>query len=490
MPIFDKPLINLPNDYRLSLRLSEQGTVSSVGDGIVWVKGLPSAMMDEVLYLEDGSTALVFLLEPNRIGAVLLNQQAELSSGIQVRRSQRKLDIGVGDQLLGRIIDPLGRALDGKAQPVLEQRGLLDIPSPAILDRDFVSCPLYTGSRIIDTQIPIGKGQRQLIIGDGGLGKTALALDAILRQRDENVLCVYVAIGQTRSSVATVIDTLKQHDALAYTTLVVAEANELSGCRYLAPFAGCAIAEHWMQRGLDTLIIYDDLSQHAQTYRELSLLLRRPPGREAYPGDIFYLHSRLLERSTVLAADHGGGSMTALPIIETKQGEISSYIPTNLISITDGQIYLEQNLFAAGILPAIDVTRSVSRIGGKAQHPVIKKEAGRIRLDYLQFLELENFTRFGTRLEETMEKALQRGRMLRKILNQDRLRPTSAEGQLAWLIAYNEHLFDVIDLSDIGSLIQQLERQVKLSQLTLNSDRKQWLDFINTWMVHRDSAEQ
>lgn len=469
------PLLDIPADYRLGLRISEQGTVISVGDGIVWIVGLPSAMMDEVLYLDDGSIALVFMLDVHRIGAVVLIQSLALASGVAVRRSGRRLDMGVGDALLGRIVDPLGRPLDDKPTPEYARRGLMDIPSPAILDRDFVSRPLYTGNRIIDTLIPIGKGQRQLIIGDGGLGKTSLAIDTILRQRGENVLCIYVCIGQTRSSVATVVDILERHDAMVYTTLVVAEANELPGCRYLAPFAGCAIAEYWMQRGRDTLIIYDDLTEHAQAYRELSLLLHRPPGREAYPGDIFYLHSRLLERSTVLAPERGGGSMTALPIVQTRQGEISAYIPTNLISITDGQIYLDQKLFAAGVLPAIDVTRSVSRIGGKAQHPAIKKEAGRIRLDYLQFLELEAFTRFGTRLEPAMEQKLQRGRVLRRILAQDRLAPVSAESQLAWLIAYNEHLLDQVAPAAVPHMLQQLDRIINAAGLRLDQPREQWL---------------
>jgi len=472
--------LHLPENYRFGLRLSEQGTVISIGDGIVWVRGLPSAMMDEVLLMEDDSTALVFLLEPNRVGAILLHQGPTLASGIRATRTGRRLDIGVDETLLGRVIDPFGAPLDGKTAPEIKHRGLLEAPSPAILDRDFVRCPLYTGNRIIDTMIPIGKGQRQLIIGDSGLGKSSLALDTLLRQQGENVLCIYVAIGQTRSSVATILDTLKRHDALSHTVLVVAEANELSGCRYLAPFAGCAIAEAWMRRGRDTLIIYDDLSQHAQSYRELSLLLHRPPGREAYPGDIFYLHSRLLERSTVLAPEQGGGSMTALPIVETKQGEISSYIPTNLISITDGQIYLEQKLFSAGVLPAIDVTRSVSRIGGKAQHVAMKKKAGSIRLEYLQFLELEAFTRFGTRLEPAMEAKLVRGRILRQIFVQERLHPVSAQAQMAWLTGYNEHLFDPIPPAEVPQMLQRLEREADSSGLTLDSTQEQWLHMVRS----------
>jgi len=471
---------HLPDTYRFGLRLSEQGTVISIGDGIVWVKGLPSAMMDEVLLMEDDSTALVFLLEPHRVGAILLHQGPNLASGIRATRTGRRLDIGVDETLLGRVIDPFGAPLDGKSAPDIRHRGLLEAPSPAILERDFVRRPLYTGNRIIDTMIPIGKGQRQLIIGDSGLGKSSIALDTLLRQHGENVLCIYVAIGQTRSSVATILDILKRHDALSHTVLVVAEANELSGCRYLAPFAGCAIAEAWMRRGRDTLIIYDDLSQHAQSYRELSLLLHRPPGREAYPGDIFYLHSRLLERSTVLSPEQGGGSMTALPIVETKQGEISSYIPTNLISITDGQIYLDQKLFSAGVLPAIDVTRSVSRIGGKAQHVAMKKKAGSMRLEYLQFLELEAFTRFGTRLEPAMEIKLARGRVLRQIFIQERWHPVSAEAQMAWLTAYNEHLFDTIPPSEISQLLLRLEREAESSGLTLDSSQEQWLSKVRS----------
>jgi F-type H+/Na+-transporting ATPase subunit alpha len=468
-----------PADYQFALRITEQGTIHSVGDGIIWVQGLPSVMMDEVLHIADGSTALVVLLDRDKVGAILLHQSPELASGIVVTRSGHRLDIATGDELSGRVVDPLGVVLDGGSPLLGTTRGLLEVDSPAILARDFVQRPLYTGNRIIDSQIPIGKGQRQLIIGDSGLGKSSLAIDTILRQRGENVLCIYVCIGQTRSSISTVIDTLKRYDALQYTTLVVAEANELSGCRYLAPFAGCAIAEAWMQQGRDTLIIYDDLTQHAQAYRELSLLLHRPVGREAYPGDIFYLHSRLLERSTVYAPDQGGGSMTALPIVETKQGEISAYIPTNLISITDGQIYLDQKLFAGGVLPAIDVTKSVSRIGGKAQHKAIKKEAGRIRLDYLQFLELESFTRFGTKLEAVMEEKLERGRLLRAILAQDRFAPVSAKGQLAWLIAYNEALLDKTPRENMSVLLTRLEEAAEQSGLNLDSDRSEWLALLN-----------
>ncbi len=464
--------------YHFSLRLSETGIVDSVGDGIVWIHGLATVMMDELLRLEGGTTALVFQLGERQIGAILLEQQQEVSSGMTVRRTYRQLGIGTGDALLGRVINPLGRPLDGKPAAETSTNGLLDITSPPIIDRDFVTEPMYTGNKIIDTLVPVGRGQRQLIIGDDGLGKSALALDAIIHQARQGVYCIYVLVGQTRSSVAATLETLRSHGAMSNTVVVVAEANELPGIRYLAPFSGCAIAETWMRAGRHTLIVYDDLTKHAQAYRELSLLLHRPPGREAYPGDIFYLHSRLLERSTMLAPAKGGGSMTALPIVETKQGEISAYIPTNLISITDGQIYLEQKLFSAGTLPAIDVTRSVSRIGGKAQHPAIKREAGRIRLDYLQFLELEVFTRFGTKLEPAMQEKIRRGQLLRKMLLQDRLGPLSATSQLAWLIAYNERLLDDEAPQNLQHLLQQLCDCLAQSDMPLSAPRENWVEAV------------
>jgi F-type H+-transporting ATPase subunit alpha len=330
--------------------------------------------------------------------------------------------------------------------------------------------------------IPIGKGQRQLLIGDEGLGRSSIALDTVINQRNQDVYCVYVLIGQKRSTVVNTIDTLRKYGALEYTTIVVAEASSLPGLQHLAPFAGCAVAEFWMQQGQNVLVIYDDLSTHAKTYRELSLLLRRPPGREAYPGDIFYMHARLLERATCLDAAHGGGSMTALPIVETKLGEIAAYIPTNLISITDGQIYLDHSLFAGGFRPAIDIARSVSRIGGQAQHPCIKEEAGRMKLDYLQFLELEVFTRFGARLEATMEATIRHGRVLREILKQDRLSPLPAIFQLAWLIAFNDGLFEDLDLDAIPSLLVTLEEAVQRSMLNLDSPREEWSAAVANWL--------
>lgn len=467
--------------YRFGLRLSERGRVVGIGDGIAWVRGLPGAQLDEMVRFADGSTGLVFQLGAELLGAILLCQTHGLTAGMDVYHAGRGLTTGVGEALLGRIVDPLGTPLDGLPPPELREFRALESPAPTILERDFVSEPLYTGNKIVDALIPVGKGQRQLLIGDDGVGKSALAIDAILNQRGRGVLCVLVLIGQPRSAVATTLEMLRAQGALDYTVLVVAEANALPGFRYLAPFAGCAIAEHWMRAGRDTLIVYDDLSRHAQAYRELSLLLQRPPGREAYPGDIFYLHSRLLERSTVLGAAQGGGSMTALPIIETRQGEISAYIPTNLISITDGQVYFDSRLFAAGMLPAIDIGRSVSRIGGKAQHPAIKAAAARIRLDYLQFLELELFARFGTKLEAAMEEKLRRGRLLRELLKQDRLAPLSETMHLAWLLAYGEGFLDRPE--DLGELCQRLFAAVRDAGLDLDAPRDEWLALLRRTLV-------
>jgi F-type H+/Na+-transporting ATPase subunit alpha len=469
-------------DYRFGLRLTEQGTIVSIGDGIAHVRGLPSAAMDEVLRFGDASQALVFSLDPETIGAILLEQGGALTAGAAAFLTGERLGIPVGDAFLGRVVDPLGTPLDGGPPPPASARRDLDVLSPPIVARDFVDAPLYTGNKIVDTLIPIGKGQRQLLIGDNGLGKSAFALDAVLNQKDRGILCVYVLVGQRRSSVVGTIETLRAGGALGHTVVVVAEATTTPGLKYLAPFAGCALAEFWLGRGRDTLIVYDDLTAHAEAYRELSLLLRRPPGREAFPGDIFYLHSRLLERSTRLAATHGGGSMTALPIVATREGEIAAYIPTNLISITDGQVYFDANLFAAGQLPAIDVTRSVSRIGGKAQHPRIREEAGRMKLDYLQFLELEVFTRFGARLEATMEAKIARGRVLRELLKQDRLSPLSIEFQMAWLVAFNAGLFDGLGAAGIAEALALLAAQLPGSTLTLDDSHDRWRARIEAWL--------
>lgn len=474
------------DNYQPGLRIHEQGEVVSVGDGITWITGLPSAAMDDVLLFADGSLGMVFDLNENIIGAVLLHETDSLTAGTSVQRSGRTLSVPVGDGLLGRVVDPLGTPLDGGDTPTHTRWQPLEAQSPPIVARDFVHRPLYTGIKIIDTMVPIGRGQRQLLIGDEGLGRSAVAIDTVINQRGQNIYCVYVLIGQKRSTVVNTLETLKTFGAMEYTTLVVAEASGLPGLQQLAPFAGCAIAEFWMQQGRDVLVVYDDLSSHARTYRELSLLLRRPPGREAYPGDIFSVHARLLERATCLNPSHGGGSMTALPIVETKLGEIAAYIPTNLISITDGQVYLDRNLFAGGFRPAIDIALSVSRIGGQAQHPRIKEEAGHMKLDYLQFQELEVFTRFGARLEASMEAAIRRGQLLRELLKQEQLSPLPAICQLAWLVAFNNHLLDDIEHEQALKYLQHLYERARASDLNLDSDREAWQSAVSNWLSEKD----
>ncbi len=470
------------NRYQPGLRTHERGSVVAVGDGIAWVAGLPSAAIEDILLFADGSQGMVFDLAEDRIGVVLLRDTTGLTAGTTVELAGRGLGIPAGDTLLGRIVDPLGSPLDGDPPPADTVWQALEAPSPPVVARDFVHRPLYTGIKIIDTLIPIGQGQRQLLIGDSGLGRSSIALDTVINQRGRDVYCVYVLAGQKRSTVVNTIATLREYHALEYTTVVVAEASSLPGLQHLAPFAGCAVAEYWMQRGRDVLVVYDDLSAHAINYRELSLLLRRPPGREAYPGDIFSVHARLLERATCLNAGHGGGSMTALPIVETRLGEIASYIPTNLISITDGQIYLDRGLFTGGFRPAIDIALSVSRIGGQAQHPRIKEEAGRMKLDYLQFLELEIFTRFGARLEPSMEAAIRRGRLLRSILKQGRLAPLPVTFQLAWLVAFNDGYLDASEGGEVDTQLAALESAVQHSPPGLDSPREEWSQAIAEWL--------
>jgi len=470
------------------MRMRERGRIVSVGDGVAWISGLPSAAIDELVVCDDGSKARVFDLSDDLIGVLLLHATDKLAAGTEVRHSTGTLSVPVGDSLVGRIVDPLGRALDGRSLPAAGLSRPVESDAPPIIARDFVHEPLYTGIRVIDAMIPVGKGQRQLLIGDEGLGRSSIAIDTVINQKDKNVVCVYVLIGQKRSTVVNTIETLREFGAMEYTSVVVAEANALPGLLHIAPFAGCAIGEYWMRQGRNVLIVYDDLSTHARTYRELSLLIRRPPGREAYPGDIFSIHARLLERATCLGAEHGGGSLTALPIIETLEGEIASYVPTNLISITDGQVFLDRSLFEAGFRPAVDVRRSVSRIGGEAQHPKIKKEAGRMKLDFLSFLELEVFTRFGARLEASVEETIARGRLLREILKQDRLQPVSPVLQLAWLIAFNDRRLDHVEPGDASKTLAALADNVAGSSLDLESPREEWASAIAGWFP--EPAEQ
>jgi len=471
-------------DYNFRLRLREQGEVLSVGDGIAWIGGLPSAALDQLVTFDDGgnSRGLLFNLSEKQIGAIILDNSDRIASGMRVALSESSLAIPVGDALLGRIVDPLCSPLDGLEQPRLDDLRAIDVRSPSIADRDEVHDPLYTGDTVVDTMLPIGRGQRQLLIGDHGLGKTSLALDAVVNQRDGDLICIYVLIGQRRSEVISVIETLRTTGALARSVVVVAEASATTGLQYIAPYAGCAIAEYWMHAGRDTLVVYDDLTRHAEAYRSLSLLLRRPPGREAYPGDVFFLHSRLLERATVLAPKLGGGSLTALPIIDTQEGEIAAYIPTNLISITDGQTYFSHDLFSAGFLPAIDVTKSVSRVGGRAQASAVRVEAGRMRLEYLQFLELERFARLGTRLEPTTAARIRRGRLLREILRQERLTPRSIAAQLGSMIAFNDGLLDSLKPENVRKTLDRFEEEIRASGLSLESPRPEWSSKLREWL--------
>ena len=425
--------------------LREVGTVTSVGEGIARVKGLPSVQSEELLQFRGGIQGMAFNLDPAEVGVILLDESTRLDAGDEVHRTGRVLDVPVGEGLLGRVVDPLGRPLDEQGPIHAAERWPIEREAPPIMHRAPVRTPLQTGLKAVDALLPIGRGQRELILGDRQTGKTAVALDTILNQRDTEVVCVYCAIGQRSAAVAGVMADLTEHGALDYTTVVVAGGDDPPGLQFAAPYAATSMAEYFMEHGRDVLIVYDDLTRHAQAYRELSLLLRRPPGREAYPGDIFYIHSRLLERSTRLRPEHGGGSLTALPIVETEAQNMSAYIPTNLISITDGQIVLSPSLFQKGILPAVDVGRSVSRVGGKAQLPAYRAVTGELRLTYSQFQELEAFARFGTRLDEETRQTLRRGRRLREVLKQDQYAPMPVAEQLAVLLAATEGVFDDIE---------------------------------------------
>lgn len=425
----------------------ETGYVTSVSAGIVKVSGLPGVGFEELLKFSDHLFGIAYNIDETEIGVILLGEDALLNVGDEVQRTHRVMDIPVGDALLGRIINPLGEPEDGGAPIISQQRLPIERTATAIMDRAAVAVPLQTGIKVIDALIPIGRGQRELILGDRQTGKTAIAIDAIINQAGKNVLCVYCAIGQRASSVAKVIASLKEKGAMEYTVVVVTEGNDPPGLKYIAPYAATSIAEYFMEQGRDVLIVYDDLTHHARAYRELSLLLRRPPGREAFPGDIFYIHSRLLERSTHLSDDLGGGSLTALPIIETEAQNIAAYIPTNLISITDGQIYLSPKLFELGILPAVDVGKSVSRVGGKAQLSGYRSVTGNLKLAYAQFEELENYARFGTRLDEHTRKTIEHGKRIRSWLVQHQFHAFSVAEQIVVLLALTEGCFDTIPVA-------------------------------------------
>lgn len=444
----------------------EIGRVTSIAAGIAKVSGLPNIGFEEVLKFPGGIEGIAFNVDETEIGVVLLGNYWKLHAGDTVERGGHVVDVPVGDRLLGRIIDPTGRPLDGLGPLLSGTRLPVERPATHIIDRAPVTVPLQTGIKVIDALIPIGRGQRELILGDRQTGKTAIAIDTILNQRDKNVLCVYCAIGQRASGVAKVIATLRENGALDYTVVVVTEGSDPPGLAYIAPYAATSIAEYFMEQGRDVLVVYDDLTHHARAYRELSLLLRRPPGREAFPGDIFYIHSRLLERATHLRPELGGGSMTALPIIETEAQDISAYIPTNLISITDGQIYLSPALFELGVLPAVDVGKSVSRVGGKAQCAAYRAVASDLKLAYAQFEELETFSRFGARLDEATLRLIEHGRRIRACFKQQESSPLSMPAQIAVLLALTAGLFDNVPSSQMADA----ERAVRAAAATLRDE--------------------
>lgn len=439
----------------------EVGEVVFVGRGIVEIKGLPSVGSEELVRFAGGRLGMAFNLDSDQVGVVLLDSGAKPEAGDEVRRTGRVLDVPVGRGLLGRVVDPSGRPLDGGRGLGPMERRAIEQPAPGVMDRAAVTTPLHTGLKVVDALIPVGRGQRELIVGDRQTGKTTVALDAILAQRGTGVIAVYCAIGQRGAAVAKAIALLRRHDAMDRTVVVATTGSDTPGLQFVAPYAATAIAEWFMQQGHDVLIVYDDLTRHARSYRELSLLLRRPPGREAYPGDIFYVHSRLLERATRLGAHKGGGSLTAFPVVETQAQNISAYIPTNLISITDGQIYLSPRLFHQGVLPAVDVGRSVSRVGGRAQLPAFRAVAGNLRLAYSQFEELERFARYGARLEGRRRQSLERGRRVREVLKQHEHDPVTPGEQVAVLLAVVEGVFDAVAISDMAAAQLAVRRQVR-----------------------------
>ena len=464
------------DEFRLLAKSSEVGTVKSIGDGIAVVEGLEHAAYGEILMFDNGIKGMVQDLRRNETGCILFDNADDISAGSKVARTGKTAGVPVGDAFLGRVVDALGRPIDGGDAIPADGYRPVEEPAPGIIDRQSVDTPMETGLLSIDAMFPIGRGQRELIIGDRQTGKTAIALDAMLNQKGKNVICVYVAIGQKASSVAQLVENLRKRDAMDYCVVVSATAGEADTMQYIAPYAGCAMAEYYMHKGRDVLIVYDDLSKHAIAYRAMSLLLERAPGREAYPGDVFYLHSRLLERSAHLSDKLGGGSMTALPIIETQAGDISAYIPTNVISITDGQIFLETDLFHAGVRPAINVGLSVSRVGGAAQLGAMKQVAGRLRMDLAQYRELASFAQFGSDLDKATRDTLARGSRMTELLKQPQYAPMDAADQVAVLFAAGEGYTDTIAVEDVpryaDALLARIHRTYPELHALVHSGKK------------------
>ncbi|HUY21951.1 MAG TPA: F0F1 ATP synthase subunit alpha [Acidimicrobiales bacterium] len=454
-------------DYTPEVSTEQVGRITEVGDGIARISGLPRAAVNELLEFEDGTLGLALNLDEDTIGAVILGSDQHLEEEALVRASGRILSVPVGDGLLGRVVNPLGEPIDGKGPIASTETRRLEVQAPGIVDRQPVKEPMQTGIKAIDAMTPIGRGQRELIIGDRKTGKTTVAIDTIINQKGHGVKCIYVAIGQKGSSVAQTVATLAAHGALEYTVVVSAAASEPAPFKYLAPYSGCAMGQHWMEHGEHALIVYDDLSKQAEAYRQLSLLLRRPPGREAYPGDVFYLHSRLLERAAKLSDARGGGSLTALPIIETKGGDVSAYIPTNVISITDGQIYLESELFYAGVRPAMNVGISVSRVGGSAQVKAMRSVAGTLKIDLAQFRELEAFATFGSELDKVSQAQLDRGYRLTELLKQPQNAPMPVEEQVMVIYAGSNGWVDDVPVPEVRRFEAELVEFLRANHAAL-----------------------
>jgi F-type H+-transporting ATPase subunit alpha len=456
-------------EFEVETDLAEVGTVLQVGDGIARIHGLENCVALERLELEHGVTGIAFNLEEDNVGVALFGEWEHVSEGEPVRRTGQVMSVPVGEGLLGRVVDPLGNPLDGLGPIESTEHRPLEFKAPGVVSRQPVKEPLQTGLKAIDSMIPIGRGQRELIIGDRSTGKTAIAIDTILNQRGGDVICVYVAVGQKGSTVAQVVERLRDAGAMEYTIVVSAPAQEAAPIKWMAPFAGCAMGEHFLYDGKHSLLIYDDLSKHADAYRQLSLLLRRPPGREAFPGDVFYLHSRLLERACKLTDELGGGSLTALPIIETQAGDVAAYIPTNVISITDGQIYLESSLFFSGVRPAINVGISVSRVGGNAQRRAMRQVAGRLRLDLSQYRELEAFAQFGSELDQATQQALARGERMVATLNQPQYQPWPFEEQVAAIYAGVNGYLDNVPVGQVPRFHEELREHLRTERSILKS---------------------
>lgn len=446
--------------YDHVIEMKDVGTVMSVGDGVALVHGLDDAMLGELLEFPHDVYGMVMNLEEDYVGSVLLGQDTLIKEGDEVKRTNRIIEVPVGDGMLGRVVNPLGQPIDGGGSIAYTKTRPIERIAPGVMTRESVNQPLQTGITSIDAIIPIGRGQRELIIGDRQTGKTAIAIDTILNQKDQDVICIYVAIGQKNSTVAQIVEKLKQGGAMDYTVVVSASASELAPIQYIAPYAGCAIGEEWLEQGKDVLIVYDDLSKHAVAYRTVSLLLKRPPGREAYPGDVFYLHSRLLERACKLSKEYGGGSITALPIIETQAGDISAYIPTNVISITDGQIFLQQDLFNSGFRPAIDTGLSVSRVGSAAQVKAMKQVSGSLKLELAQFAEMQAFAQFGSDLDNATKATLDHGQKVRSVLVQPQYQSRSVEEQVISLFALKYGFTKQIPVDRVATFVGELYSQI------------------------------